>query len=268
MKKILFVFAALAASYFLYEKYLSAPSSAPSESLKILKIGVTAGPHATIVNYLKPLAKEKGFTIHVIEFDDFVLPNAALNQGDIHMNIYQHEPYLAEQVKSRKYKIKSIGKTVLMPMGAYSVKHKQISELPEGAKIGIPNDPSNSVRALLLLEKAGLITLAADQPPSIYNISSNPKKLDIKELDPPRLPRALEDLNLAVINTDWILVAKMNPESAIVREDATSPYVNVMVVREGTENDPMIQEFVKIYQSNSVRNFIQKTFAGAVIPAF
>ena len=239
-----------------------------SQQETILKIGVTAGPHASILNYIKPLAKEKGFKIHLIEFDDFILPNAALNQGDIHINIYQHEPYLKEQVQTRAYKIKAVAKTVLMPMGAYSLKVKDIAELPEGAKVGIPNDPSNSVRALLLLEKAGLITLEPNKSPSIYTIATNPKKLQITELDPPLLPRALEDLHMAVINTDWVLVAKMDPKTALIREDTTSPYANIMAVKEGTENNPTIVEFIKLYHSPSVKRFIEKTFLGAVIPAF
>jgi D-methionine transport system substrate-binding protein len=266
MKKLFFALALFGVGFYFYANQTK--TSTHSKSENVLKIGVTAGPHAAIVEYIKPLAKEKGIRIHLIEFDDFVLPNAALNQGDIHLNIYQHEPYLREQVQTRKYKIKALAKTVLMPMGAYSLKYTDILQLPEGAKIGIPNDPSNSVRALLLLEKAGLIKLDPDKTPSIYTLASNPKKLVLKELDPPFLPRALEDLDMAVINTDWVVVAKMNPKTAIIKEDTTSPYVNVIAAKEGAENTPAIAEFVALYQSASVKHFIKKTFQGAVIPVF
>lgn len=232
-----------------------------------LKVGVTAGPHAMILEKVKELAKAKGLEIQVVEFNDFILPNMALNDKEIDVNSFQHQPFLDEQVKSRGYKIKSIGKTVLMPLGIYSKKIQNISDIKEHAQVAIPNDPTNGGRALKLLESVQLLKLKPVPNPSILDILENPKNLKIVEIDAPQVPRALEDVEAAVINTDWVVVAGLDPKTALVFEDKNSPYANVIAVRED-ETRPEVKEFVSIYQSDGIKNYISETFKGAVIPVW
>jgi len=232
-----------------------------------LKIGVTAGPHAIIMEKVRELAKAEGLDIEVIEFNDFILPNMALNNKEIDINSYQHKPYLDEQVKNRGYKIKAAGKTILMPMGIYSNKIKNLAELKEGSKIAIPNDPTNGGRALKLLEKVGLIKLKPSDNPSILDIIENPKKLDIIEIDAPQIPRALDDVDAGITNTDWILLAGLDPHAALGMEDMNSPYVNVFATRED-ENRPEVKKLINIYQSEPMKAFINERFKGTILPAW
>ncbi|AIK95848.1 MetQ/NlpA family ABC transporter substrate-binding protein [Candidatus Odyssella acanthamoebae] len=231
------------------------------------KLGVTAGPHAIIAEEVVTIAKKDGLKIEVIEFSDFILPNIALNQGDLDANSYQHQPFLDNQIKDRGFKLTSVGKTVLMPLGIYSKRIKNLNEVKEGATIGIPNDPTNGGRALLLLEKAGLITLKKKDLPSVFDISENSKKLNIKELDAPLLPRSLDDLDLAVINTDWVILAKLNPKSALISESIESPYTNVIAVRIADQENDDVKKLVKAYQSQEIKDFIHSKFAGAILGA-
>lgn len=232
-----------------------------------LKIGVTAGPHAIIMEKVKELAKAEGIEIQIIEFNDFILPNIALNDKELDINSYQHQPFLDEQVKTRGYKIKSAGKTVLMPLGIYSKNLKKIADLKEKSKIAIPSDPTNGGRALKLLAKEGLIKLNSSNNPCILDIIENPKKLVILEIDAPQIPRVLDDVDAAIINTDWILLAGLNPETALATEDKNSPYANVLAIREG-ENRPEVERLIKIYQSNPIKVFIKEKFKGAILPAW
>lgn len=239
-----------------------------SVSIPSLKIGVTSGPHAMIIEHVRERAKEQGLNINIIEFDDFILPNAALAQGDIQINCYQHKPFLDEQIASRKDKIQSIAKSVLMPMGIYSNKIKSIGQIKEKAKIGIPNDPTNSGRALLLLQKAGLIVLKNEEYPTLLDITSNPKGLEIIELDAPLLPRSLDDLDAAAINTDWVFLAKIDTNSGIYKETADSPYTNLIVARQGDENLPEIKKFIELYQSEDTKKFVESTFKGSILTSW
>lgn len=235
---------------------------------KTLKVGVTAGPHAMILEKVKEEAKKLKLEVESIEFNDFILPNAALDQGDLDLNSMQHLPYLQDQNKTKGYKLVSVGKTVLMPIGVYSKKISKLADLKEGAKIGIPNDPSNGSRALKLLASAGLLKLKDTEIASIMDIQENPKKLDIVELEAPQIPRSLDDLDCGVTNTDWILLAKIDPQSALLREGTDSPYTNIIAVNESRKDDPDIKKFVEIYHSKPIRDYIIKEFKGAIIPAF
>jgi D-methionine transport system substrate-binding protein len=232
-----------------------------------LKVGVTAGPHAMIMEKVRDLAKADGIDIQIVEFNDFVTPNIALNDKAIDLNSYQHQPYLDDQIKTRGYKFKAIGKTVLMPLGIYSKKIKSMKDLKDGSKIAIPNDPTNGGRALKLLEKEGLIKLKSVDNPSVLDISENVRKFAIIEIDAPQVPWALEDVEVAVINTDWVLLAGLDPQSALAREDKENPYANVIAARVD-ENRPEVAKFVSIYQSDAVKAFINEKFKGAVIPAW
>lgn len=238
---------------------------------KPLKIGVTGGPHAQIFEVVKKIAEKEGLKIQVIEFSDYVQPNAALAAGDLDANSYQHQPYLDNQVKDRGYKFVSVAQTVNFPIGLYSKKVKKLEDLKEGAKFGIPNDPTNGGRVLLVLQDKGLIKLrdGAGLKATPLDVVSNPKKLKFVELDAAQLPRSLDDLDASAINTNYALSAGLNPgKDAITQENAKSPYVNVLVVREADKSKPWVAQLVKIYHSEEVRKFIQTEFKGSVLPGF
>lgn len=238
---------------------------------KPVKIGVTGGPHAQIFEVAKKVAEKDGLKIQVIEFSDYVQPNAALASGDLDANSYQHKPYLDQQVKDRGYKFVSAGYTVNFPIGIYSKKIKSLNDLKQGAKFGIPNDPTNGGRVLLVLQEKGLIKLRpeAGLKATPLDVIDNPKKIKFVELDAAQLPRSLDDLDASAINTNFALSAGLNPgKDAIAQEGAKSPYVNLIAVREADKDKPWVTKLVKAYQSEEVRKFIQTEFKGAVIPGF
>ena len=236
-----------------------------------IKVGVTAGPHAQIMEAVKKVAASNRLNITIIEFSDYVQPNAALASGDLDANSYQHRPYLDAQVKDRGYKIGWVADTVNFPMGIYSKKIKKLADLPTGARFGIPNDPTNGGRALLLLQAQGLIKLKdnAGLKATPLDIVANPKNLHIVELDAAQLPRSLDDLDASTINTNFAISAGLNPKAdAIAIESANNPYVNILVVREADKNQPWVAQLIKSYHSDEVRQFIDKEFKGSVFPAF
>ncbi len=238
---------------------------------KPLKIGVTAGPHAQIFEQVKKIAEKDGLKIQVIEFSDYVQPNAALAAGDLDANSYQHKPYLDQQIADRGYKFSPVGYTVNFPIGIYSKKVKSLKDLLEGAKVGIPNDPTNGGRVLLVLQDQGLIQLRpnAGLKATPLDVVGNPKKLKFVELDAAQLPRSLDDLDASAINTNYALSAGLNPgKDAIARESAKSPYVNLIAVRTADKDKPWVAKLVKAYQSDAVRQFIQTEFKGSVVPGF
>ena len=237
----------------------------------VIKVGVTAGPHAQIMEVVKAQAAKAGLDVQVVEFGDYVQPNAALASGDLQANSYQHQPYLDQQVADRGYKIVSVAKTVAFPMGVYSKKHASLKDLPEGARIGIPNDPSNGGRTLLLLEGQGLIRLkpGAGLRASPLDVVENPKKFKFVELDAAQLARSLADLDAASVPTNYALPAGLDPKKqALALEKADTPYTGVLAVREQDKNQPWVQALIKSYQSAPVRDFINEHFKGALLPAF
>ncbi|MCJ0763159.1 MetQ/NlpA family ABC transporter substrate-binding protein [Variovorax terrae] len=236
-----------------------------------LKIGVTAGPHAQIFEQVKKIAEKDGLKIQIVEFSDYVQPNAALAAGDLDANSYQHKPYLDAQVKDRGYKIVPVGYTVNFPIGIYSKKVRSLAELKEGARVGIPNDPTNGGRVLLVFQDKGLIKLKADAglKATPLDVTENPKKIRFVEVDAAQLPRTLDDLDASAINTNYALSAGLNPgKDAIAQENAKSPYVNLLAVREQDQNKPWVARLVKAYHSDEVRRFIQTEFKGSVIAGF
>ena len=238
---------------------------------KTIKVGVTAGPHAQVMDFVKKLGAKNGLKIQVVEFADYVQPNAALAAGDLDANSYQHRPYLDAQVKDRDYKFAAVGGTVNFPIGIYSKKIKKLADLPQGAKFGLPNDPTNGGRALLLLQSQGLIKLkeGAGLKATPLDVVSNPKKLKFVELDAAQLPRSLDDLDASTVNTNFAISAGLNPKTdAIALESANNPYANILVVREADKNQPWVQQLLKTYHSEEVRQFIDKEFKGSVFPAF
>lgn len=236
-----------------------------------LKVGVTAGPHAQIFEEVKKVAAKDGLNIKIVEFSDYVQPNAALAAGDLDVNSYQHQPYLDAQVRDRGYKLVSIAKTVIYPMGIYSKKLKKLADAKPGSRVSLPNDPSNGARALLLLEKQGLIKLRAGAGVSAtpLDVVDNPKKLKFVELDAAQLPRSLDDVDFSVINTNFAMQAGLSPKKdAIAIEDANGPYANVLVVREQDKNKPWVAKLIKAYHSPEVKAYITKTFGDSVVTAW
>ncbi len=238
---------------------------------KPLKIGVTAGPHAQIFEQVKKVAEKDGLKIQIVEFSDYIQPNAALAAGDLDGNSYQHKPFLDQQVKDRGYKITNVGYTVNFPIGIYSKKVKSLKDLKEGARVGIPNDPTNGGRVLLVLQDQGLIKLKpeAGLKATPLDVIDNPKKLKFVELDAAQLPRSLDDLDASAINTNYALSAGLDPvKDAIAREAAKSPYVNLLAVREQDRDKPWVAKLVKAYHSEETRKFIQTEFKGSVLVGF
>ncbi len=236
-----------------------------------IKVGVTAGPHAQILEQVKKEAAKEGLAIQVVEFSDYVQPNAALAAGDLDANSYQHKPYLDQQVADRGYKFSNVANTVTFPIAIYSKKIKGLDALKAGARVGIPNDPTNGGRVLLLLQEKGLIKLKADAglKATPLSVVENPRKLRFVELDAAQLPRSLDDLDAAAINTNYALVAGLNPaKDAIAVEGPKGPYANVLVVRTADQSQPWVAKFVKAYRSPEVRAFIQSEFKGSVLADF
>ena len=234
---------------------------------KVLKVGVTAGPHAEIMDVVKKVAEKDGLKIQVVEFNDYIQPNVALSQGDIDVNSFQHGPYLDNIIKDRKYDLISVAKTVIFPMAIYSTKIKNIADLPQGAIVAVPNDPTNGGRALLLLEKVNLIKLkpGAGLKAAVTDIIENPKNITIKELDAAQIPRSLADVNIAAINTNYAVTAGLVPtKDAIAIEDINSPYANILVVNAKDKDDPSVQKLITAYHSAEVKAFIQEHFKGSV----
>lgn len=237
-----------------------------------VKIGVTAGPHAEIMDNVKKLADKQGLKVEVVEFSDFVSPNVALSQGELFANSMQHAPYLqATLEKEPKFELVEVFKTVNFPMAIYSSKYKNIADVPEGAIIGIPNDPSNGARALLMLADKGFIELKDknDVNSSVASITANPKNYQIRELDAASIPKAMPDLDLAVINANYALVAQLNPtKDSLLIERSDNPFVNIFVTTKTNANDSRIEALKKVYQSEENKKFISEHFKGTITTAF
>lgn len=245
--------------------------SAAAAMAEDIKVGVSPGEHAEIMEEVAKVAAPKGLNIEVIEFSDYVVPNQALNDGDLNANSFQHRPYLENQIKDRGFELVEIGTTITTPMGVYSDKIKDLAELPEGAKVAIPNDPTNGGRALLVLQDLGVIKLAEGTGlvPSPLDVTENAKDLSFLELDAAQLPRALADADIAIINTNYALAAGLNPKTdAIASEKADSPYVNIIVVRKGDEGAPWVQPLLEAYHSAEVKKFIDDKYQGSVITSW
>ena len=246
-------------------------AASPAFADESIKVGVTGGPHAQLMDVVKTVAAKSGLNIKIVEFSDYVQPNAALAGGDLDANSYQHDPYLQAQVKDRGYRLIRIADTVTFPMGIYSKKIRTLAELPNGAKIAVPNDPTNGGRALLLLQKQGLIKLRADAglKATPLDIVENPKKLKIVELDAAQIPRSLGDVDAAAINTNFAMEAGLKPkQDAIAIEDPKGPYVNIIAIREADRNKPWVAKLIAAYHSPEVKHYIESRFGGAVIASW
>jgi len=249
---------------------LSALSSCSSPK-NGFKVAATPVPHAQMLEFVKPDLKAKGIDLIIVVTDDYNMPNRALANREVEANFFQHIPFMEEQIKQFHYSIESIAKVELEPMGIYSKKIRSLSELKDNATIAIPNDPTNEARALSLLQGQGIIQL--DDPnnlqATVLNITDNPKHIKFIEVDAAMLPRSLEDVDAAAINTNYALEAKLSPlKDALVLESKDSPYANVIAIRIGDENRPEIEALKAAMTSEKMREFILNKYKGAVIPAF
>jgi len=236
-----------------------------------IKVGVTPGEHAQIMEKVREIAAEKGLNIEILEFSDYVVPNQALADGDLNANSFQHKPYLDNQIADRGFDLVPVAKTITTPMGVYSKKVKSLSELGDGATVGIPNDPTNGGRALLILEKEGLIKVNPDAglKAGPADVTENPKNLQFAELDAAQLPRSLDDVDAAVINTNYALEAGLHPNrDAIAIEGTESPYANLIVVRSEDKDAEWVKTLVESYNNDTIKDFINEEFKGALIPSW
>ena len=243
-----------------------------TSGMKTLKVGATAVPHAEILEVVKPLLEKEGINLEIVEFNDYVQPNLALNDKELDANFFQHEPYLKNFMEEHKeVKLKSALGVHIEPMGVYSKKVKDLKDLKDGAAIAIPNDPTNGGRALLLLQKAGLLKLkdGVNEKATVQDVTENPHNFKFQEVEAAQVPRTLDDVDAAVINTNYAMQVNLVPtKDALIMEDNTSPYVNILAVRDGDEQSPEIQALVKALQSKEVKDFINEKYKGAVVPAF
>ena len=279
MKKLFAIIAALVVAVFAFagcggsQSASSGSGSASSGSgQKVLKIGASPVPHAEILEVVKPLLAKEGIELQVVEFSDYVQPNLALNDKELDANFFQHEPYLDNfMTEHTDVKLVNAGGIHIEPMGIYSKKIKKLDELKDGASIAIPNDPTNGGRSLLLLEKAGIIKLkdGIGVKATVQDIIDNPKHIKFQEVEAAQVPRTLEDVDAAVINTNFAMQVNLVPtKDALFMEDSTSPFVNIVAVRKGDENRPEIQALLKALKSDEVKQFINDKYKGAVVPAF
>ena len=236
----------------------------------VLSIGASPVPHSELLNLVKDDLVAQGITLRVVEFTDYVQPNVAVISGDLDANFFQHIPYLESNEDWSARLISAFG-VHIEPFGLYSSKYNNINDLPNGATIAIPNDPSNGGRALLLMQANGLITLApgAGLMATPRDITSNPKNFRFQELEAALLPRSLDDVDAAAINGNYALQSGFNPiQDSLIIEGADSPYVNIIVVQKGRENDPKIAALRSALLSQKVKDFILGKYDGGVIPVF
>jgi len=248
----------------------SKKAEAPKEKTEI-SVGITPGYSESIMEFVQKEAEKQGLKVTLKVFSDYVTPDQALASGDVDLNSFQHGPFLDAFNEKNGTDLISIGNTYLAPLRIYSSKIKSVSEVKDGDSIAIPNDPSNGGRALLLLQKQGLIKIkdgVSETKATPQDIVENRLNLNIIELEAAQLPRSLDDTACSVINAGYAKSAGLDYKIALATEDNTSPYVNIIAARKADKDDPTYQKFVKIFQSEPVRNYINEFAAGDLVPAF
>jgi len=250
-----------------------AAETTPAE-LKEIKVGASPAPHAEILEAAAPVLEKLGYKLKIVEYTDYIQPNLALSTGDLDANYFQHLPYLEQFNEENKTTIVSAGAIHYEPFGVYAGKTASLEELADGAKVAVPNDATNEARALLLLEDQGLIKLAdgAGLKATKTDIVENPKNLDILEIEAAQIPRSLQDVDAAVINGNYAIDAGLKVSDALALEAADSEaaitYGNIVAVQEGHVNDEAVQALIEALTSSEVAEFIENTYAGAVVPLF
>ena len=239
-----------------------------SES-KTIVVGASSTPHAEILEEIKPLVEAKGYDLDIKIFDDYVMPNTALNEGSLDANYFQHIPYLEETISQKGYKLTYTEKIHLEPMGVYSKTLKNLEELSNNSKIAIPNDPTNGSRAIQLLADNGLIKVSDHDLLTIKDITENPKNIEFVEVEAAQLPSVLEDVDAAVINTNYALSANLNPtKDAIAIESSDSPYSNILACREDNKDSEKIKVLSEALTSPEAKAFIEEKYKGSIISSF
>ncbi len=234
-----------------------------------ITVGATPVPHAEILEFVKADLANEGFELVVKEFNDYVQPNLATDSGELDANFFQHIPYLEEFNKNKGTALVSVAGIHLEPMGVYSRKYSSFTISSDGVSIAVPNDPTNESRALDIITKTGVVTFKESALKTPLDIVSNPKNIVFKELEAAQMPRALDDTDFAVINSNFAMAAGLKPtEHSLVMEDKSSPYVNVLVVKAGNEESAKTKALIKALQSEKVKAFIDEKYQGAVVPAF
>jgi len=242
-----------------------------SKEDNVLKVAASSVPHAEILAQCVDAMAEKGYDLQVTEYGDYVVPNTAVEEGEEDANYFQHVPYLDSFNASEGTHLVSVAGVHVEPMGIYGGKTTSLDALAEGAVIAVPNDPTNEGRALLLLEAQGLITLkdSSNLESTPNDIAENPLNLTFKEMEAAMLPNTVEEVDLSVINVNYALEAGFNPmEDALAIESSDSPYVNILVVKEGNEKNEAVLALIECLHTDAVRDFILEKYEGAVIPAF
>lgn len=245
-------------------------SGVETEETVQLTVGATAVPHAEILEHVKPLLEEQGVELEIKTFQDYVLPNKNLVEGELDANYFQHIPWMESSNEENGWNITDVVGVHIEPIGAYSDKHESIEDIPDGATVAVTNASGEQDRFVRLLEANGFVTLSEGEgDKTLQDIVENPKNLEFEQVENAMLPRVLPDVDLAIINTNYALEADLNPvEDALFIEDKDSPYVNVLAVNEGDENNPGIRELAEALTSDEVRQFIEENYSGAVVPAF
>lgn len=253
---------------------LTAFAGCGSSDDKTITVAASTTPHAEILEQCKSIMAEKGYTLEVRVMDDYVTPNLAADGGDVDANYFQHQPYLDQFNAEKGTKLVSVAKVHYEPYGIYAGTCSSLDALEDGAVVAVPNDATNEARALLLLEANGLLTLkeGVGLTATKNDITSNPKNLDIREMEAALLPSVLDEVAFAVINGNYAISAGLKVADALAVEDAASEaaqtYANVLVVKEGNENLAKVQALVEALHSDAVRDYINNTYAGAVVPIF
>ncbi len=245
--------------------------AAPTAETVVLNVAASPTPHAQILEQCIPILAEQGIELHVNEYGDYVIPNTAVEEGDEDANYFQHVPYLDNFNAENNTHLVSVAGVHIEPMAIYAGKTASLADLADGASVAVPNDVTNEARALLLLEAQGLIKLreGAGLEATPNDIAENPKNLTFTELEAAMVPTVLSEVDIAVVNSNYALQSDLNPvEDSLAIESSDSPYVNILVVKEGSENEPAIQALVAALHSDTIRTYIEETFDGAVIPAF
>ncbi|MDR5901333.1 MULTISPECIES: MetQ/NlpA family ABC transporter substrate-binding protein [Halomonas] len=236
-----------------------------------IKVGTVAGPETQVMEVAAQIAqREYGLEVEIIEFTDYVTPNAALADGSLDANAYQHEPYMRSMVEDRGYDFAVAGYTFVYPIGAYSDKYDSIEELPDGATIALPNDPSNEGRSLILMHNLGLLELADPEnlEATPLDIAANPRDFEFREIEAAQLPRVLPDVDMAFINNTFAQPAGLTLDDALIKEGPESPYVNLIAVRGGDEEREAIQQLVKAYQTEAVEAKAEELFGAQAVPGW
>jgi D-methionine transport system substrate-binding protein len=241
------------------------------ENQNVLRVGVTPVPAGEVVQLLVPVLAKENIQLKVVSFSDYIQPNLALAAKELEANLYQNVPFMEQFNHDHGSKFVSVAKAYLPPMGLYPGRAKSIAALRRNSSMAIPDDPTNSGRALILLQSAGLITLKANASAIAgpTDVATNPKHLQFRELEAAQLPRSLADVDAAVINANFALDAGLNPiKDALYHESPDSKYVNILAVNAGSENDPRIVALVRALHSDAVRDFLNTRYKGLVTPAF